>query len=47
MLEEEGTVLAKKILEIKYMVGLYSSNDIAAISAIQFFPNKILKIRST
>lgn len=42
--EEDGVASAKKMLKIKNIDGLYSSNDTAAISAIQFLKSKNIKI---
>lgn len=42
--EKDGIYLAKQILKIKKIDGLYSSNDTAAISAIQFLKSKKIRI---
>ncbi|ANW95224.1 LacI family transcriptional regulator [Wenyingzhuangia fucanilytica] len=42
--EADGIELAKKVLSLPKVDGIYSSNDTAAISAIQFFKKEGLKI---
>ncbi|OEK08808.1 LacI family transcriptional regulator [Flavivirga aquatica] len=42
--EEDGIKSAKKILQLKSIDGLYSSNDTAAISAMQYLKSKNIRI---
>ncbi len=42
--EQDGVVMAKKILELGNIDGIYSANDTAAISAIQYLKNQGINI---
>ncbi|TGV04758.1 LacI family DNA-binding transcriptional regulator [Flavivirga rizhaonensis] len=42
--EEDGIRAAKKILRLKNIDGLYSSNDTAAISAMKYFKSKRVRV---
>jgi len=42
--EEDGIIMAKKIIETKKIDGLYAANDTSAISAIQYLKSEGIKI---
>ena len=42
--EEDGIMMAKKIIEIKKIDGLHAANDTSAISAIQYLKSEGIKI---
>ena len=42
--EEDGVIFAKKILEMGHIDGIYSSNDTAAISAVQYLKSQGVNI---
>jgi len=42
--EKDGLLLAKKVLKLKNIDGLYSANDTSAISAIQYFKSKGINV---
>lgn len=42
--EQDGIILAKKVIDLQKIDGIYSSNDTAAISALQFLKKQGIKI---